>query len=249
MRVRAQLKRIVEHRLGVRIYRELPLGTDVYHDLRRLPGWSPSGVILDVGANLGQTALALSAAFPDAAIHSFEPAPATFDELARRTAHLRNVRCHQFAFGSTPGSAEMQLHRKSDQSTLRGDIADAPGFQRTGRVTVEVRTIDGFLAEHGIGFVQYLKIDTEGFDLEVLKGAADALAAARVGLVEVEAGFRQDEGKFVPLEEFQASLRTRGYLLFGIYEQVRVHRQTRLRRCNAVFISDSFAEATAAVEG
>ncbi len=238
--MRSQLKALVERQLNVRIIRNLPVGFSEYDDLRRLRAWTPNGVIFDVGANIGQTVLSLSTAFPEASIYTFEPSPTSFEEMTRRTAAVQNVQRFNFAFGAEPGTAELFVHRKSEQSTLRRDLSDAPGFSGGLTATVQVRTLDDFLAERTIDFVQYLKIDTEGFDLEVLNGANAALKAHRIGMIQVEAGFSQDEGKFIPLERFRTVLREHGYLLFGIYEQVRVH-QTQLRRCNAMFVSEKFA--------
>jgi len=243
--MRARIKALAERALGVRILRELPPGCDVYHDLRRLPAWSPRGLLCDVGANVGQTTLALAAAFPEAPIWAFEPVPATFARLVEATAHLPQVRRFPFAVGAAAGSASMFLHRKPDQHTLRADLAGGRGFEAGHTVTVELRTLDGIVTAAGPSFVQYLKVDTEGYDLAVLKGATDTLRAGAVGALEVEAGFGQDEGKFVPLEEFRLFLRPLGYSLLGIYEQVQVRRHTRLRRCNAVFLHEAFAEGTA----
>lgn len=59
----------------------------------------------------------------------------------------------------------------------------------TGTVSVEVSTVDDFCAAHGISRIDLLKIDTQGFDLEVLKGAAGALSSGVVRHVLVELNF------------------------------------------------------------
>lgn len=242
MRVKTRIKHLAERAFNVRIVRRLPLGSDVYNELRSLTSWSPAGVLFDVGAHFGETALQLAAAFPDAEVYSFEPSRPAFERLVKRSQRLERVRCFNFGFGSSRRQATLFLHRVSDQNTMREDLQNRSGYESRRHEPVEVRTVDEFMQEQGIEFVQYLKIDTEGYDIEVLKGASAALAAGRIGLVEVEAGFHQDGGKFIPLEEFSRHLGLHDFLLFGIYEQVRA-RNTQLRRCNAVFISKKFAQS------
>jgi hypothetical protein len=84
-----------------------------------------------------------------------------------------------------------------------------------------------------------MKIDTEGYDLHVLRGARGMLADQKIDLVQVEAGISPENVRHVRLEAMKSYLEERDYFLFGFYDQVPEWPTGRphLRRANAVFIS------------
>jgi hypothetical protein len=104
---------------------------------------------------------------------------------------------------------------------------------------VQIETFDHWADDAGVESVDYLKVDTEGYDLEVLRGAERRLATSSVGLVEVEAGMNPDNRLHVPEASFRELLEPRGYRLFGVYEQTLEWptRDAFLRRANLVFIA------------
>src|SRR5690606_6491902 len=89
----------------------------------------------------------------------------------------------------------------------------------TGVETVQVLTLDEVMAEQGIDFVHFLKVDTEGYELEVLLGAERALEQGRIAIVQLEVGVDQMPRKFLTLEEARRHLAAGGYRLYGLYSQ------------------------------
>ncbi|HXG75415.1 MAG TPA: FkbM family methyltransferase, partial [Gaiellaceae bacterium] len=104
---------------------------------------------------------------------------------------------------------------------------------------------DTFCAERGIEQINYLKIDTEGADLEVLKGASRMLAENRIDLVQVEAGLNPNHDWHVPFETLKAELERFGYHLFSVFEQTRnwYPGAPYLQWANPVFVSNAVVEA------
>ena len=92
--------------LDVRRMHSVPFGVRWEDDLAALLEDSSSFVGLDVGANVGQTATKLARRFPQAEIHSFEPAAETFARLVENTRHL-NVHCVHTALGDEPGQGSL----------------------------------------------------------------------------------------------------------------------------------------------
>ena len=212
---------------------EFQHGHDLTLDLKRR--CVRLGTIFDVGANVGQTATAFAKAYPDAGIRSFEPFSDTFVLLRKNTARLSNVSCEQLALGSAAGSISVPLQRSSVNNSLRAG-PESPGGG--GEETIEVDTLDRYCSAHAVDEIDYLKIDTEGHDLEVLKGARELLAVHKVGFVQVEAAMTRANHKHVPFAEFDDYLWNFGYVLFGIYEQTpEWDGEARLRFANPVFIS------------
>ena len=148
-------------------------------------------VIFDVGANVGDYAQACLAAFPAGCdLHAFEPARATHAMLQRRFAQQKDrVHAHCCAMGESMGSA---LLRSSEPGSTIASLVDLQSpirpFDPALAETVTVATIDGFCAENGIDRIDFLKLDVEGYELAVLKGAAHMIGREKVSIIQMEFG-------------------------------------------------------------
>ena len=148
---------------------------------------SAKPVCLDVGAHTGEYAELLLSQFPHACVHAFEPHPVTH-ELLRKAVRGR-VGCHALALGAEAGEFELFDRKKCDGS-VRASLSRAAleSVQQEELIAhrVQVSMVDRFLAEQGIERVDLLKIDTEGFEMDVLNGAAQALQEGRVRVIQFE---------------------------------------------------------------
>jgi FkbM family methyltransferase len=236
------LGRLAERLAGRKIYRarDLPWGFDFATDAGRRAAQVAFSTVFDVGANVGQSTLAFASLYPAATIWAFEPFDEAFRELQFATRHV-NACCFKLALAAQPGTVNVELAAKSvNNSLLR--TADSPAGE-----TVQVATLDGFAAEHQISRIDFLKVDTEGFDLEVLKGAERLLCSAAITFVQVEAGMNRHNTKHVPFEQLKDHLEQRGYTLFGLYEQTpEWSGEARLRFANAIFLLASAPHPVAA---
>ncbi len=144
-------------------------------------------VVFDVGANVGEWSELVSRITPGARIYAFEPSQKTFRSLSERLLGP-NVSVHNIGFGEKNETKPMYPHE--DDSTLtsvfsRGPRADTEG-SRTESSAFE--TIDSFCAREGIGAISFLKIDTEGNELSVLKGAEKCISEGRINAIQFEYG-------------------------------------------------------------
>ena len=158
----------------------------VRHVLPKLSiGTAP--IFLDVGANSGDYSTMLLARFPQAAIHAFEPHPRTFETLKQNMKP--NVKCHPVALGSENGVFNL-YDRGGDDGGIRASLAkEALETVQSKPLTayeVTVSTLDEFLQEQNIQHVDFIKIDTEGFEMDVLQGGRGSLAAGKVGAIQFE---------------------------------------------------------------
>jgi FkbM family methyltransferase len=194
-------------------------------------------VIFDVGANVGQSALEFAAAYPEADVWAFEPVTAAFDALVTATAALPAVRPVQTAMGALEGSAIMRSDGTSAGNKLLSGGAVAPG-----REEVAVVTGDAFCEENEVERIGFLKIDTVGHDLQVLRGFHHMLGGELVDVLQVEAAMYRDSTR-VPLERLRGYLEPLGYQVFGIYGQARGHAgMPVLTRMDVVFVSPATIE-------
>ena len=225
-------------RLGYRYYkiRYQPFGIDHALDIRRFlePDGSVS-VIFDVGANVGQSAKVYAEQFPEAIIYAFEPVSATFTKLVENTRDFERVKPFHIAFGAEASDLDIWL---SDQS-LTNSLRRPPPANPSGRTErVRVTTLDGFVTEHCVEQIDFLKIDTEGFDLEVLHGAETMLAAGRVKFILVEVTFNQKDAFHTPFRPVEAYLHQFGFEFVDLYDQdyaSYLPRRPPLAYCNALF--------------
>lgn len=165
----------------------------------------PGAVALDVGANVGAYTLLLGQwVRPGGRVYAFEPAPEAFGGLSE---HLRlngladTVVPVRAAVAATSGMATLAADGVSGANRL----ADAPGGE-----TVQTVTVDEFCAREGI-LPAFLKIDVEGAELDVLRGARETIARAGDALalfVEMHPTIWREMG--LAAEDVQAELARQG---------------------------------------
>ena len=137
-----------------------------------------SDVVLDVGSNIGLYAVVL--ARQSESVYAFEPHPETFARLREHTklnaAH--NLEPVNVAFGMGAGSARLSDGGRRDSGKFTLREVELPS-NSSERHTVDVNTLDGFVSARGLGHVDFIKIDVEGHEPEVLLGAYDTLRRHR----------------------------------------------------------------------
>jgi FkbM family methyltransferase len=215
-----------------------------YRTLAGMRKWKADDLIFDVGANDGRTILRWRRHLPATRIYAFEPVESTFATLTERTASLSHVKLFKLALGASPERRNIYLHERG--SAMNSFYADRTNTDATEEVQVD--TLDAILDREKVGRIQLLKIDAEGHDLEVLKGATNALRDARFEFIQVEAGFDIPGKTDANLWDFNALLRPFGYYLYAITNQCRTTIPTSakdlgrvrgmLSYCDAIFVCD-----------
>jgi FkbM family methyltransferase len=178
-----------------------PFGYAPWNDVNRLSLRlkRPINCVFDVGANTGQTTTEFVREFPRATIHAFEPHPATYAQLASQSWPDR-VKLHPLALSDTAGSVSFyeydgqDAYSKINSLTPRSRFATAINL-KPRELTVSANTLDAFCEAKSIDAINLLKIDTEGHDLFVLKGATRMLSQQRVDFIFAEFNdFREKPG-------------------------------------------------------
>jgi FkbM family methyltransferase len=147
--------------------------------------------ILDVGAHTGQFALFARERFPASSIHCFEPLEEARAQLWNIVETDPEMEIQPLALGADATRAPLHVTAKTDSSSLLPvgpqQMAAFPGTREVRTVDVPVRTLDSWAGEHPLDRPTLLKIDVQGFELDVLRGALSTLA--RVDEILVEASF------------------------------------------------------------
>jgi FkbM family methyltransferase len=230
------------------VHSMLPRGIDPFVDVKKhLPGLK-FRVVFDVGANVGQSAQRFTREFPGSTIYCFEPVEATYRKLEVNLRDHENVLNFRLALGAAKGPAKMVLEEVSEMSHLLGVLPESSHAAGLRLQEVELESLDGFCERNGITSINFLKIDTEGGDDDILRGAESLLKRQLVDVIQVEAGMNRENTRHVPLEKLKTRLEDRRYFLFGIYEQVNEWptKEPHLRRTNPIFISEKVIKANIA---
>jgi FkbM family methyltransferase len=197
----------------------------------RLPNFDMR-VVLDVGANVGQTIDGISRVYPAAEIFAIEPVGASFKLISDRFSSNQNVHCIHAAMGSKARSTRITARGTASNNKIVDE--NFVGDQES----VEMITGDTLCFARGLAEVSFLKIDTEGYDLEVLLGFRQMLKTERISLVQVEAGMGVFNTSHVPFFELHDYLTELGYHVFGFYDQSsELNGRPVLRRADVIFIS------------
>lgn len=144
-------------------------------------------VIVDVGANRGEYVQAVHERAPRARILAIEPHPRVFAELQRRVGGL-GVETIQCALGDSPGTATLHDYGSDGtvHASLHREVIEEIHRQPALGIEVPVRTLDELCASLEIERIDLLKIDTEGHELAVLRGATRMLAERRIRTIHFE---------------------------------------------------------------
>lgn len=240
MGLKNSLKNVIEKNAGILILNKTPFGIDPLTDIQNSLGNYSIDTFVDIGANTGQSALNVITKLPRVRIHCVEPFKETYQVLSENLKKYEMAYCYQIAIGDKNG--ELQIFHGEKDATMC--TLNKPADGRASANKVVLQTLDVFCAENRIKHINYLKIDTEGYDLNVLKGAEKILEGQLADFVEIEAGMNPRNAYHVPLFDMKIFLENCGYLMFGIYDQVQewIEKKPYLRRCNAVFISSNLAD-------
>jgi FkbM family methyltransferase len=212
------------------------LGFDAFIDMQKLAA-TPSPLVFDVGANRGQTIERFRRHFERPVIHAFEPGRDAFAELQRRCAGMPDVVLNNVALGPRRESRMFLDNDHDDMSSFLEPSVTAWG-EITGRYPVEVVTLDDYCESHAIERIDILKIDTQGFDLQVLHGAQRLMRESAIHLIFTEVIFSEMYKGLPRFDETYAFLADRGFAFVSFYDFYYQH--DRASWTDALLIAEAF---------
>jgi FkbM family methyltransferase len=148
-------------------------------------------ILFDVGANVGDYTRALLREFgdrPAVEVHAFEPAPAPRSDLVSSLGSDGRVHIHAFGLGEKAGQRALFTSEDSGLTSVYRRKLDHLGLEMRPSGEVEIDTIDAFAECQGIRRIDFLKLDVEGHELQVLAGAERMLKEGGIGAIQFEFG-------------------------------------------------------------
>ena len=154
--------------------------------------------------------------------------------MEKNCANTSNVHLYKLALGSENGTIEIKLQSQSLNNSLSLEVQST--INSNNSQEIEIDTLDRIMSRLGLTYIDFLKIDTKGFDLEVLKGAVKALEQGMIKFIYCEVGFYGEADK-VDLHLIIKYLTPFHYRFVGLYETMRIgFNKLPVKFSNALFI-------------
>ena len=244
MKVKKALAQLTARYLGIDVsrYRRALTSLYLFDDwVGQLARTAPVQVVFDVGANRGQTVAHYRSVLPDSTIYAFEPGPAAFSGLQANTANDALAKPFRLALGEYDGETTLHENSANVTSSLLPNSSQIGRFTRaemcvpTGASTVPIARIDSFFAQQSIRRIDLLKIDSQGYEKQILEGAGELLTPEHIRGLFVEVLFVDLYEKQTWFGDVLELLRARGYHLFG-FTDIAADRENGWKWANAMFI-------------
>jgi FkbM family methyltransferase len=197
----------------------------------------PGNLILDVGAANGITPVRFAKAFPFSVIYSFEPIPNTFQELKRETAAYPTIHAINKALGNEIKPLNMHLAARITSSSLFGiekNLSNdfwAENLKEEGTIEVQMSKLDIEVPQDMN--VNILKMDVQGYELEVLKGGTETLKRTALVLVEMQNhDLYTGAPKYYDIDNL---LRENGFELYDMIPSIR--QDKKLYEWDAIYVN------------
>lgn len=144
--------------------------------------------IFDVGAHRGNYSKVLLKYFPNSLIYCFEPNPETFNELNTKISG-NNVKKFNYGFSNYSGNTtlfDIEDRNGTAYASVYKDVFEHIYECPTKSIAIKIISLDDFIAKYNIDSIDFLKIDTEGDDFNVLQGAKDAISNNKIKIIQFE---------------------------------------------------------------
>jgi FkbM family methyltransferase len=191
------------------------------HELRTfLSVLRPADIVFDVGANIGLYSFLAANRFPNSPlnVHAFEPNPRARKMLSANTQRRPTVIVHAKAMGASSGEA---LFHCADDSAFSG-LGDTGREKIASTTLVPVTTLDAEVESTGVGKVDVVKVDVEGFEPDVVKGARNTFARDDAPLLLIEVAARNLEVRGLSQTVVLTELRDLGYRVYAVDKRLQL---------------------------
>ena len=215
---------------GVRVFRSDSLGRDwhvLFEHLAKL-GFSPKHAI-DIGAGTGTTEIYEH--FPNAFLHLYEPLTECLPSL-NELAETRPARVVHAVVGASAGSTTLNVHPDLIGSSVLQEVEG--GGDDGHEVVVDVVTLDADLNDVDLAGGVLMKIDVQGFELEVLAGAQETLRSCDVVIIECSLIATMQGG--AEIIDVMRAMDEAGFSLFDLIGGLERPLDGSLAQVDAVFV-------------
>lgn len=186
-------------------------------------------LILDVGANRGQSIKRFFNLFSNPTIHSFEPIKSEFNTMHKAYSKKSGVFLNNFALGDKYEKKEINVTIGTGKSSFNNIKLDT-NYQRnrskllntyanefnSTTEQVEIKILDDYIEEKKINTIDLIKIDTQGYEDKVLSGSKKILSSNNVGIIIAEIIFDNNYDRYLTFSDLEKYLIPNNFRLVAI---------------------------------
>jgi FkbM family methyltransferase len=205
-------------------------------------------IVFDVGAHEGTLAKIINEEFASTVIYAFEPFPSSYEKLASLAAKNNgNIKAFPYALSSFSGSSEFFVNNYSETNSLLPSIKTDSEIDKLtsgiDKISVQTITLNEFCVNHNIDRIDILKLDTQGSELEVLRGGENLLKMQSIGAIYCEVEFVEIYHKQPLFDEIFQYLKKYNYSLYNFYN-LNSLKTGQLAWADTLFLSEKLLRRT-----
>ncbi len=191
--------------------------------------WKKKPIIFDIGANAGQSIEQYNKIFENPIIHAFEPQKNEINILKDKFRNNQNIIINNLAVGNKEENLEFNTYARRKASSFLKVKKNSKWLRDKIRQTridkekftietfnTKVITLDNYVKNNRIDKIDILKIDTQGYEDQVLEGAENLIKNNRIEIIEIELIFSEIYEKSLQIYDIEKNLIPHNYKLFGI---------------------------------
>jgi FkbM family methyltransferase len=230
-----QLRKVI-NKFGIDIKR-FPQAGPIQNRMKLLNTYNID-LVFDVGANIGQYAEVLRKYGYQGKIVSFEPLNSAYEQLSAKCKKDRLWKAEKTALGDFTGKSQINIAGNSFSSSMLDMLPDhlkaAPASGYIGTQEIAVEKLDNLYNKYYTGHEQiFLKIDTQGFEMQVLKGAEEALQYIKGIQVEMSlVPLYKDDVLFKDMVKY---LNSKGFELMSLEPGFNDSKSGRMLQMDGIF--------------
>jgi len=232
------IKRIFSTLTGYWIHKisSMPIGADLYLDIHKRIGYGTLNTMFDVGANIGQTWESFRDNEASAKIYCFEPVLKPYLLLRNKVGNDLASVLENIAFGEIEGEKIIRLFSDDSRlNSLKNGIMNPDTNSKEEKIKID--TLDNYCFKNNIPKIDFLKIDTEGYELNVLEGARKMLSNGNISFIYGEVGFGKENKRNTYFSELTEWLAVHDYYFYALYQLSMNDWKTEFG--NALFVHKS----------
>ncbi|MCD6011920.1 MAG: FkbM family methyltransferase [Flavipsychrobacter sp.] len=136
----------------------------------------PNDVVIEAGANIGSETLLIARMLKQGRVYAFEPNPYTFDRLKINASinELENISTYDYALGESDTTIQFNIYPKNFCNS--GMSSKYMETSNTRKIDVTQKKLDTFLKENNINKVDFIKMDIQGAEMDMIAGATETIA-------------------------------------------------------------------------
>ena len=184
-----------------------------------------NSIIIDVGANKGQS-IERFLKFQNPVIYSFEPSSESFKILKGKFQNKNNCYLYNIALGAEKSESLFFEYNNDELNSF--NMINNSDEKKKGEIKVSINTLDNFAEHNNLQGINLLKIDTQGYEENVLLGSTKLLKENKIDIIEVELILGNYYDKYTSFYNIEKILKNGSYRLIALDRRPNVFENNKL---------------------